>query len=43
MISCCPEIKAIERNISDKFMFVACDGIWGAYEKKESNLMKKIK
>ena len=43
IITCFPSIQVIDRNISDQFIFMACDGIWALHQKKETNLIKKIK
>ena len=43
MVTCAPEIKFVDRNISDRFLLICCDGIWAPYDKKEQLIINKVK
>ena len=42
MITCKPDIKVVERNSSDEFIIVGCDGIWERYVEESQGLINIV-
>lgn len=43
MITCKPDIKTVERQSSDEFIILGCDGIWQRYVENSQGLIDIIK
>ena len=43
MITCKPDIQTIDRNSSDQFIIIGCDGIWERYVQNSQGLIDVVK